>query len=169
MPNVSFTQYRNELAQVLGTHQHPSISVSSKSVSATSEGTESEEEEKAVSKSQCKHYKKISAQSSQIKDLWVKLDGAIAKNVQIWELLNPATLQTAFTNALQASGQFIPRGKLFGKRHDPVVAAGIDRTTDPDKTCNYCKDMCHKKDNCLRLQKHNTFLASQGRSRERLN
>ena len=22
MPNVSFTQYRNELAQVLGTHQH---------------------------------------------------------------------------------------------------------------------------------------------------
>ena len=69
MPNVFFTQYRNELAQVLGTHQHPSKSVSSKSVSAISEGTESEEEEKAVSKSQHKHDKKISAQSSQIKDL----------------------------------------------------------------------------------------------------
>ena len=39
MPNVSFTQYRNELAQVLGTCQCPSKSVLSKSVSATSEGT----------------------------------------------------------------------------------------------------------------------------------
>ena len=83
MPNVSFTQYRNELAQVLGTHQHSSKAVSSKSVAVTSEGTESEEEEKAVSKSQCKPDKKTSAQSSQIKDLRLKLDGAIAKNMQI--------------------------------------------------------------------------------------
>ena len=116
MPSVSFTQYRNELARVLGTHQHPSKLVSSKSVSATQEGTESEEEEKAVSKSQCKRDQKISAQSSQIKDLRVKLDGVIAENVQIRELLNPMTLQTVFTNALQASGQFRTRGKFFGKR-----------------------------------------------------
>ena len=54
MPNVSFTQYRNELARVLGTRQRPSKSVSSKvCVSNTSEGTESEEKEKAVSKSKC--------------------------------------------------------------------------------------------------------------------
>ena len=104
MPSVSFTQYRNELARVLGTHQCPSKSVSTKSVSATQEGTESEEEGKAVSKSQHQHDRKISAQSSQIKDLQVKLDGAIAENTQIQELLNPMTLQTAFTNALQASG-----------------------------------------------------------------
>ena len=89
--------------------------------------------------------------------------------MQIWELLNPATLQTVFTNALQALGQFRPRGKFFGKKRDPVVAAGIDGTTDPDKTCNYCNDMGHEKDNCLHLQKHNAFLASQGRSREGLN
>ena len=61
MPNVSFTQYRNELARVLGTHQRPSKSVLSKSVLATSEGTKSEEEEKAVSKSQGKRDKKINA------------------------------------------------------------------------------------------------------------
>ena len=95
-------------------------------MSAISEGTESEEEEKAVSKSQCKHDKKISTQSSQIKDLRVKLDGAIAINMQIQELLNPATLQTAFTNALQASGKFRCRGKFFGKRQDPGFSAGID-------------------------------------------
>ena len=69
MPDVSFTQYRNKLAQVLGTCQCSNKAVSSKSVSVTSEGTESEEEEKAVSsKSQHKRDKKISAQSSQIKD-----------------------------------------------------------------------------------------------------
>ena len=50
MPNVSFTQYRNELARVLGTRQQPSKSVSTKSVSATQEGTESGEEEKSIPK-----------------------------------------------------------------------------------------------------------------------
>ena len=108
MLSVSFTQYRNELARALGTHQCSNKAVFSKSVAVTSEGTESEEEEKAVSKSQCKCDKKISAQSSQIKDLREKLDGAIAENMQIRELLNLATLQTAFTNALKAT-QFRPQ------------------------------------------------------------
>ena len=77
-------------------------------------------------------------------------------------------LQMAFTNALQASGQqFRTCGKFFGKRHDPMVSASINGTTDPDKSCNYCKDMGHEKDNCLRLQKHNAFVASK--SREGLN
>ena len=168
MPKVSFTQYRNELARVLGTRQRPSKGVTTKAVSATQEGTESEEEEKADLKSWCKWNQKISAQSSQIKDLREKLDGAIAKNIQIRELLNPTTLQTAFTNALQASGQhFRPRGKFFGKRREPQVVAGIDGTTDLDKSCNYCKDTGHEKDNCLHLQKPNAFVAS--RSREGLN
>ena len=145
--------------------------MSSKSVSVSAVGAESEEEEQTVSKSQCKQEKKISAQSSQIKDLRTKLDGAVAENIQIRELLNPNTLQTAFTNALQAA-QFRPyrsKGKFYGKKHDPVIAAGKDRTTDPDKTCNYCKDMGHDVDNCLHLQKHQAFLAHQNRSREGLN
>ena len=89
MPTISFTQYRNELARVLGTHQHPSKGVSTKAVSATQEGTESEGEEKAGLKSQHKRDRKISAQSSQIQDLREKLDGEIAKNTQIREWLNP--------------------------------------------------------------------------------
>ena len=168
MPTVSFTQYRKELARVLGTCQRPSKGVSTKAVLATPEGTESEEKEKAGLKSQHKCDWKISAQSSQIKDLREKLDGAIAENTQIREWLNPMMLQTVFTNALQASGQqFRTHGKFFGKRHNPVVAAGIDGTTDPDKSCNYCKDTGHEKDNCLRLQKHNAFVANK--SREGLN
>ena len=115
MPTVSFTQYRNELARVLGTRQRPSKGVSTKSVSATQEGTESGEEEKSIPKSQHKRDCKIKAQSSQIKDLREKLDGAIAENTQIKEWLNPNTLQTAFTNALQASGQFRSGGKYAGK------------------------------------------------------
>ena len=41
MPTVSFSQYRNELARVLGTHQCQNKGVSSKAVSATPEETES--------------------------------------------------------------------------------------------------------------------------------
>ena len=139
-----FIQYRNELAQVLGTRQCSSKAISSKLVSVSAIRAESEEEE-PVSKSQHKWEKKISTQSSQIKDLWTKLDGAIAENVQILELLNPSTLQTVFTNVLQAS-QFKPYssgGKFLGKPCEPVIAAGKDGMTDPDKTCNYCKDMGH--------------------------
>ena len=44
---------------------------------------------------------------------------------------------------------------------EPKVAAGIGGTTDPDKSCNYCKDTGHEKTNCLRLQKHNAFVASK--------
>ena len=161
MPNVSFTQYRNELARVLGTRQRPSKSVSTKSVSVTLEGTESGEEEKSVPKSQHKRDSKIKAQTSQIKDLREKLDGAIAENAQIKEWLNPNTLQTAFTNVLQASGQFRPGGKYAGKRRESKVAAGIDGTIDPEKNCVYCKDTGHEKTNCIRLQKHNAFVARQ--------
>ena len=70
-----------------------SKSVTSKLVSVSAIRAKSEEEE-PISKSQCKWEKKISAQSSQIKDLHTKLDGTIAENVQIWELLSPSTLQT---------------------------------------------------------------------------
>ena len=161
MPTVSFTQYRNELARVLGTRQQPSKGVSTKSVSATQEGTESGEEEKSIPKSQHKRDCKIKAQSSQIKDLREKLDGAIAENAQIKEWLNPNTLQTAFTNALQASGQFRSGGKYAGKRRESKVAAGIDGTINPEKHCVYCKDTGHKKTNCIRLQKHNAFVARQ--------
>ena len=88
--------------------------MSTKAVSVTQEGTESEGEEKGGLKSQCQQDRKISAQSSQIRDLREKLDGAIAKNTQIWEWLNPVMLQMAFTNVLQASSQqFRTRGKFF--------------------------------------------------------
>ena len=118
MPNVSFTQYRNKLARVLGTRQHSGRSVSSKSVSVSAAGAESEEEEQPVSKSQHKWDKKISAQSSQIKDLHTKLDGAVAENAQIRELLNPSTLETAFTNSLQVTQfkSYRSGGKFLGKR-----------------------------------------------------
>ena len=68
MPQITFTQFRNELARVLETHQHAVTKASVKTVMATSAETKSEEEG-AVTKSQTKKDGKISAQSSQIKDL----------------------------------------------------------------------------------------------------
>ena len=55
------------------------------------------------STSTIKKDKKIHAQSAQIKDLRQKLDQAVAENSQIRELLSPATLTTAFSNALSAT------------------------------------------------------------------
>ena len=82
-------------------------------------------------------------------------------------MLNPGTLQTAFTNALMQASQFRPYrsgGKFLGKKQEPVIAAGKDGITDPDKTCNYCKDMSHDVDNCLCLQNCKAFLAHQSQS-----
>ena len=99
MPMVTFTQFHNELAQVLGMHQHKDKpkSVNTNQMEADSGETES------VSKSCLKHDAKISAQSSQIQNLHNKLDAAVAENSQMHEYLHPSTLQTAVTNALQAA------------------------------------------------------------------
>ena len=105
MQKCSFTEFHNELARVLGTCQCVISKASVKPVSTRSVEVESDEEEDAPlpSKSQIKKDKKISAKSSQIKDLWSKLDQAVAENSQIRELLSPAMLTTVFTNALMAS------------------------------------------------------------------
>lgn len=101
MPKISFTEFRNELATVLGTWQQAISKVLSKAVSTSSIEVKDHGEE-MQSKSKAKQSKKISMQSSQIKDLWGKLDQAIAKNSQIQEFLTPVTLQMAFTNVLHA-------------------------------------------------------------------
>ena len=72
MQQCSFTEFCNELAWVLRTHQHVISKASTKSVSTKSIEVESGEED-APSKSQIKKDKKIIAQSSQIKDLQSKL------------------------------------------------------------------------------------------------
>ena len=101
----SFTEFHNELARVLGTRQCAISKASVKPMSTRLVEVESgeEDDEPLPSKSQIRKDKKISAQSSQIKDLQSKLDQAVAENSQIRELLSPAMLTTVFTNALTAS------------------------------------------------------------------
>ena len=133
---------------------------------AASAETESEEEG-ALTKSQTKKDGKINTQSSQIKDLRNKLDQAVAKNSQIREFLSPTSLQKAFTSALQAAqvasgskGTSGPGKRPFLGKHRPSqLSAGIDRTTDQEKSCRYCKDMGHMLENCLRLQAKEAFQA----------
>ena len=155
------------------------VKASVKTVTATSTETESEGEG-AVVKSRSKNIKKdgkINAQASQIKELRTKLDEAVAENSQMREFLSPTALQTAFTNALQAvkksdlsnpnlrSGPQPFRGKLRPSQ----LSAGIDGTTDPEKSCNYCKDMGHVIGNCLRLQARKAFLDRQEQQKAGLN
>ena len=133
-------------------------------------------------KSQAKKDKKISAQSSQIKDLRSKLDQAVAENSQIRELLSPATLTTAFTTTLMATktnfankshyrgNQQPGKGKPFlGKCHPSKLAAGKDGVTNPNQSCRYCKDMGHLLKNCLRLEARDQFRANQEKLKEGLN
>ena len=121
--------------------------------------------------------------SSQIKDLRTKLDQAMAENSQIRELLSPATLTTAFSNALTAmktsfanksqyggnSQQPGPGKPFLGKRHPSQLSAGKDGVTNPDQTCWYCKDTGHLLENCVRLEARQKFLANHEKCEEGLN
>ena len=166
MPNITFTQFRNKLARILGTRQHAATKASVKTIMAASTETESEEEG-TLTKSQTKKDGKINAQSSQIKDLCSKLDQAVAENSRIREFLSPTSLQKAFTSALQAAqvasgskGTSGPGKQPFlGKHHPSQLSAGIDGTTDPEKSCRYCKDTGHLLENCLWLQAKEAFQA----------
>ena len=135
------------------------------------------------SKFHTKKDKKISTQSSQIKDLRSKLDQVVAENSQIRELLSPATLTTAFLNALTAmkttfanksryrgNNQQSGQGRPFlGKHHPSQLSAGKDGVTNPDQTCHYCKDMGHLLENCVRLKARQQFLANCEKCEEGLN
>ena len=161
MSSCSFTEFRNELARVLDTRHKAITKASLKPVSTKSIEVEEDDEQDVPtppskssnkpSTSIIKKDKKISAQSAQIKDLRLKLDQAVAENSQIRELLSPATLTMAFSNALSATKtrfasqtgsrgvqnqnqQFTPK-PFLGKPHPSKLVAGKDGTTNPDQTC----------------------------------
>ena len=185
----SFTEFRNELARVLDTRRKAIVKASLKPVTSKSIEVKEDEEQDAPpppskssnkpSSSIIKKDKKINAQSAQIKDLRLKLDQAVAENSQIRELLSPATLTTAFSNALSAtktsfasqsgsrgnqnqSQQFTPK-PFLGKPRPSKLVAGKDGSINPDQTCRYCKDTGHLLENCLRLEARNKFIAEHER------
>ena len=154
MPKVTFTQFQNELARVLGTHQ--CSKGSSRVVSVSAVGTSSGGEEMPL-KSQQKRETKMSALSHLRSGICtVNLTCCYhAENSQMQEFLNPSTLQNIITNALQAAqsnshhysnnGLGTREGKPFlGRPQEPQLSAWNDGTTDPEKTYCYCKDTGHR-------------------------
>ena len=197
MSKCSFTEFRNELARVLDTRRKAIAKASLKPVSTKAIEVEEDEEQDAPlpstkssnkpSTTITKKDKKIHAQSAQIKDLRQKLDQAVAENSQVRELLSPATLTTAFSNALSAtktrftsqagsrttnrnsSQQYTPK-PFLGKPRPSELAAGKDGSLNPDQTCRYCKDTGHLLENCLRLDARNKFIEErERRQKEGLN
>ena len=160
MSKCSFTEFRNELARVLDTRRKAIAKASLKPVTTKAIEVKEDEEQDVPpppskssnkpSTSIIKKDKKIHAQSAQIKDLRQKLDQAVAENSQIRELLSPATLTTAFSNALSAtktrftsqSGsratnqnqnqQFTPK-PFLGKPRPSELAAGKTEISTPTK------------------------------------
>ena len=178
MSKCSFTEFRNELARVLDTRCKAIVKASLKPITTKAIEVKEDDEQDAPpppykslnkpSTSIIKKDKKIHVQSAQIKDLQQKLDQAVAENSQIRELLSPATLTTAFSNALSATKtrfasqpgsrtnqnqnqQFMPK-PFLGKPRPSKLAAGKDGSINPDQTCRYCKDTGHLLENCLRLE-----------------
>ena len=148
---------RNELAQVLDTRRKAIAKARLKPVTSKSIEVKEDEEQDALpppskssnkpSSSTIKKDKKINTQSTQIKDLQLKLDQAVAENSQIRELLSPATLTMAFSNALSAtktrfasqsgsrsdqnqSQQFTPK-PFLGKPCPSKLVAGKDGNYQP--------------------------------------
>ena len=100
MPKVTFTLFCNEFTRVLGNCQHSKSSTKVVSVSTVESNVGNDV---APSKAQWKCQKKMNTQSSQIWNLHSKLDAAMVENAQVQELLNPSTLQTVVTSALQVA------------------------------------------------------------------
>ena len=78
MPHVLFTHFRNELARVLGTHQHSAAKSTGKSVSTSSVEVESEEEGRVF-----KSHKNSVPNPLRSWIFIQKLDSAIAENLGI--------------------------------------------------------------------------------------
>ena len=156
MLHVSFTQFRNELARVLGTHQHFSKSVIRVSRSQFQLiGAESEEEE-PISKSQCTSGRRRS-------------------------VLSPLRLRTSVPNWMAQLPRMFKFGSYLVWPHFRTHSRMCYRQHNSGKTgqvvsfwvssvnqslqlarmgeliqrrlCNYCKDMGHNVDNCLCLQR----------------
>ena len=63
-----------------------------------------------------------------------------------------------------------PRQAIFGEAPSlQAHAAGKDGVTNPDQSCQYCKDMGHLLENCVRLEARQQFLANQEKLKEGLN
>ena len=97
-PQTSFTQFRSELSQILGT-QNKKEHAKATAVVTSQVGQEGIDE--GLSKNQCKKIVKVAAQTAQIKDLHVKLDLAVAENNQMQEYLDPKNFQACITSAVQ--------------------------------------------------------------------
>lgn len=150
MPKVTFMQFRNELARVIGTHQHYKISGKAVLVSAVETYSG---DGKMLSKAQWICGAKVSTQSSQIKDLCSKLDAAITDNSQMQEFLNPLHCEQLLPMQCKPLNLVIILMVVTVQVHERASLSWVnprkDGATDPKKTCRYCKDTSHELDNCL--------------------
>ena len=103
-----------------------------------------------------------------------------AQNQKLTQLLDPKFLVDMITQAV-ANSLNISRGNkpqknntnctsgytskpYLGKPHPPQLALGSDGSLNPELSCQYCKDIGHLKENCIKL---NRRLAQENRQPEK--
>ena len=139
-------------------------SVHAKATAVTTSQVDQGEIDEGLSKNQCKKLAKVAAQTAQIKDLQVKLDSAVAENMQMWEYLDPKTFQACITNAVQEAQQTASQTNMNTRYtlhqswpiHGHSVTSGMfcwKGQHYKSSHANTCKDTRHELPNCLRLQK----------------
>ena len=96
--HTSFTQFRSKLSCIVRMQNKKEWA---KATVVTTSQVDQGEIDEELNKNQCKKLAKVAAQTAQIKDLQVKLDSAVAENMQMWEYLDPKTSQACITNAVQ--------------------------------------------------------------------
>ena len=163
LPTATFTKYRSELALVIGARTK-----SNRRTNLTTSGIESETETPKLSRPQIQRRKKAQKvqQSEQIQQLERKLDQALEETKKCQRMLDQKTtaefpvrsnaVGNSYNKNSNTNYNNKPTNRYAGYAPKPFlgtprpskVAPGANGETDPEQTCNYCKDTGHLKTNC---------------------
>ena len=160
-PLETFTQFWGQLALTFGSHSKSGkVSSWTSAIETTASVISEVSWEPKLSKNSQQRQYKIDQQAAKISSLEVQ-------NQKLAQLLEPKFLVKTITKAVasslninmdkKSSQNEQPSGytgrPYLGKPRPSKLALGIDGSLDPELSCWYCKDTCHLKENCIKLNR----------------
>ena len=143
----TFTQFCGRLVLTFGNHSKSGKISSQAAAIETTASTISEVSGEPKLLNSQQRQNKIDQQASKISSLVDTITKAVASNLNISVGNKPQKSET--------SGY---TGKPYlGKPRPLKLALGIDRSLDPELSCQYCKDTSHLKENCVKLNRRLAF------------
>ncbi|MEE8208623.1 MAG: hypothetical protein V3T88_06700, partial [Nitrosomonadaceae bacterium] len=158
--DMSYTEYRGNLALIFGGRGKKETQRSTATVVEVESQTSSTMEDASVSKNQQKktNQELIRSNSAALNQLRSKLDQSIAMNQQYQEMLDPQTLKRVISNAVssfqpknQAANAAPSGNRYLGPERPSQLTKGTDGTINAELQCRYCRDTGHEHSNCNKL------------------